>query len=231
MRRLLAACFFAGLLLAAPAAAQPPPGFQADLAGRSEAIHPECFPSDDNATLTCALYGVATSARCDFGGAVATVVLPRDAPATRGTICVDEGFHGWTGLIDGRAWRHAPFRCARWSEAASNRLRGWLHCFNATGRGFTVNGTGRIVLSADTAAAPKDRFCFAQRETVLPARVRVYARSTTCAIAKRIKGAYYSRGAPRGWRCFVQGTPQTDDIDLVLCRRRGSAATVRWTYE
>lgn len=121
---------------AAAAAKQPAPGFEVDL-GRTTV---ECFSRRGN--LNCLLYGGGTlppGAKCDFGGAVPTVVMRRAGRAVNTYSCVDEAFHDWRKMRVNGAFHHGPFGCRHRRVRSARQLK----CANQD-RSFTVFGTGRV---------------------------------------------------------------------------------------
>lgn len=120
----------------APPAA-PVPGFQIDLAGAG-GTHLECAVSGDR--VRCLNYSRAKApGRCDFGGDVPGVELPRRGQARLTYACVDEGFHGWERLRAGETFASGPFRCR------ATATRKTLRCATTASRAsFQIDSNGRV---------------------------------------------------------------------------------------
>jgi hypothetical protein len=63
--------------------------------------------------------------------------------------------------------------------------------------------------------------------------VRVHARHTSCSTARSVYAAWLAEGENKdkpvpGWSCHAEGTPRTDDVDLVRCAN--GRARVRIAY-
>jgi hypothetical protein len=138
-------CLGIGALLGAAAiTAAPAQAAQTDFrveleSGQGTTEYAECFVGAKR--LTCLLYNRPTEARCDFGGAVSTLVLTRAGRMRRTHTCVDEGSRDQPYLRPGRIFRAGGFTCRVIdAEAGAKQMR----CLPKSGRGFSLDGAGTI---------------------------------------------------------------------------------------
>ncbi len=214
------------LLGAAQAHAQVPPGFQTDLDGRTGSVHVECYRVTDS-SLQCALYGAPQQVpgTCDFGGLVPTITVSAGARPAHGTICVDEGFHGWPALAPGRTWRSGAFRCRTHLRVAAGRVLARLECFAGQPRGFAIDGNGRSSLDAAPSRRRTVRSCglIAFEKQTDNGVFGIRSQRASCVTARRVARASRTHGVARKpYRYRAAG---------FTCRGRASDVelpTVRW---
>lgn len=137
------------LVAAATAAGAEAKSFRATLAkeGVVQRATAECTTSGRGAgRLTCLLYGarLPRGARCDFGGAIATMTMTLRGRPRRAFTCIDEAFHRQPRLRAGKRFRSGPFVCRHLSVRRDGGREGLLRCRRGAGPGFSFDARGSV---------------------------------------------------------------------------------------